>query len=354
MQTKYTTNQSSHFKYILIWFLVLLLSVAVSLFIGSTGITWKFDNQLEWTIFYKLRVPRTLLALIAGMGLVMSGHIYQTILNNPLADSFTLGLASGATFGSALAVFLGVSIWFVPLFSIFFSMLTLIIIVLVTETMVKTFHVATMILSGIFIGAFFSAALYILLLIKPDKVNNMVSYMFGSVASAERITVEITGVVTIICIVLLLGMSHVIKLIQLGEDKVITLGVNVRFISWFCLLIAAVMTAVIISFTGIIGFIGMIVPQVVRRVYRVPMFIKMILNILIGGSLLLIADTIGRVIISPIQIPVGIVLSIIAIPVMMYLMITEQRKKKKATFNVVIFHIVNTNLLVVYLTNWCF
>ncbi|MEN3967555.1 iron chelate uptake ABC transporter family permease subunit, partial [Mammaliicoccus sciuri] len=88
--------------------------------------------------FYKLRVPRTLLALIAGMGLVMSGHIYQTILNNPLADSFTLGLASGATFGSALAVFLGVSIWFVPLFSIFFSMLTLIIIVLVTETMVKT------------------------------------------------------------------------------------------------------------------------------------------------------------------------------------------------------------------------
>ncbi|WP_239747532.1 iron ABC transporter permease [Mammaliicoccus sp. C-M11] len=329
MQTKYTTNQSSHFKYILIWFLVLLLSVAVSLFIGSTGITWKFDNQLEWTIFYKLRVPRTLLALIAGMGLVMSGHIYQTILNNPLADSFTLGLASGATFGSALAVFLGVSIWFVPLFSIFFSMLTLIIIVLVTETMVKTFHVATMILSGIFIGTFFSAALYILLLIKPDKVNNMVSYMFGSVASAERITVEITGVVTIICIVLLLGMSHVIKLIQLGEDKVITLGVNVRFISWFCLLIAAVMTAVIISFTGIIGFIGMIVPQVVRRVYRVPMFIKMILNILIGGSLLLIADTIGRVIISPIQIPVGIVLSIIAIPVMMYLMITEQRKKEK-------------------------
>lgn len=329
MQTKYTTNQSSHFKYILIWFLVLLLSVAVSLFIGSTGITWKFDNQLEWTIFYKLRVPRTLLALIAGMGLVMSGHIYQTILNNPLADSFTLGLASGATFGSALAVFLGVSIWFVPLFSIFFSMLTLIIIVLVTETMVKTFHVATMILSGIFIGAFFSAALYILLLIKPDKVNNMVSYMFGSVDSAERITVEITGVVTIICIVLLLGMSHVIKLIQLGEDKVITLGVNVRFISWFCLLIAAVMTAVIISFTGIIGFIGMIVPQVVRRVYRVPMFIKMILNILIGGSLLLIADTIGRVIISPIQIPVGIVLSIIAIPVMMYLMITEQCKKEK-------------------------
>lgn len=329
MQTKYMTNQSSHFKYILIWFLVLLLSVAVSLFIGSTGITWKFDNQLEWTIFYKLRVPRTLLALIAGMGLVMSGHIYQTILNNPLADSFTLGLASGATFGSALAVFLGVSIWFVPLFSIFFSMLTLIIIVLVTETMVKTFHVATMILSGIFIGAFFSAALYILLLIKPNKVNNMVSYMFGSVASAERITVEITGVVTIICIVLLLGMSHVIKLIQLGEDKVITLGVNVRFISWFCLLIAAVMTAVIISFTGIIGFIGMIVPQVVRRVYRVPMFIKMILNILIGGSLLLIADTIGRVIISPIQIPVGIVLSIIAIPVMMYLMITEQRKKEK-------------------------
>src|SRR5690606_8208599 len=152
------------------------------------------DNQLEWTIFYKLRVPRTLLALIAGMGLVMSGHIYQTILNNPLADSFTLGLASGATFGSALAVFIGVSIWFVPLFSIFFSLLTLIVVVLITETMVKTFHVATMILSGIFIGAFFSSALYILLLLKPDKVNSMVSYMFGSVSSAEKITVEITGI----------------------------------------------------------------------------------------------------------------------------------------------------------------
>ncbi|MCD8837463.1 iron ABC transporter permease [Mammaliicoccus sciuri] len=323
------TKNHNVYRHVVIWFLVLLFAIGISLFVGSTGITWNFDNQLEWTIFYKLRVPRTLLALIAGMGLVMSGQIYQTILNNPLADSFTLGLASGATFGSALAVFIGVSIWFVPLFSIFFSLLTLIVVVLITETMVKTFHVATMILSGIFIGAFFSSALYILLLLKPDKVNSMVSYMFGSVSSAERITVEITGIVTLICILILFMMSHYIKMIQLGEDKATTLGVNVRLISWTCLLLAAIMTAVIISFTGIIGFIGMIVPQVVRRVYKVPINVQMMLNLLIGGALLLIADTIGRIIISPIQIPVGIILSIIAIPIMMYLMITEQRKKER-------------------------
>lgn len=323
------TKNHNVYRHVVIWFLVLLFAIGISLFVGSTGITWKFDNQLEWTIFYKLRVPRTLLALIAGMGLVMSGQIYQTILNNPLADSFTLGLASGATFGSALAVFIGVSIWFVPLFSIFFSLLTLIVVVLITETMVKTFHVATMILSGIFIGAFFSSALYILLLLKPDKVNSMVSYMFGSVSSAEKITVEITGIVTLICIFILFMMSHYIKMIQLGEDKATTLGVNVRLISWTCLLLAAIMTAVIISFTGIIGFIGMIVPQVVRRVYKVPINVQMILNLLIGGALLLIADIIGRIIISPIQIPVGIILSIIAIPIMMYLMITEQRKKER-------------------------
>lgn len=323
------TNNHKVYRHVVIWFLVLLFAIGISLFVGSTGITWKFDNQLEWTIFYKLRVPRTLLALIAGMGLVMSGQIYQTILNNPLADSFTLGLASGATFGSALAVFIGVSIWFVPLFSIFFSLLTLIVVVLITETMVKTFHVATMILSGIFIGAFFSSALYILLLLKPDKVNSMVSYMFGSVSSAEKITVEITGIVSLICILILFMMSHYIKMIQLGEDKATTLGVNVRLISWTCLLLAAIMTAVIISFTGIIGFIGMIVPQVVRRVYKVPINVQMILNLLIGGALLLIADTVGRIIISPIQIPVGIILSIIAIPIMMYLMITEQRKKER-------------------------
>ncbi|CAG7914785.1 enterobactin ABC transporter permease [Mammaliicoccus sciuri] len=323
------TNNHKVYRHVVIWFLVLLFAIGISLFVGSTGITWKFDNQLEWTIFYKLRVPRTLLALIAGMGLVMSGQIYQTILNNPLADSFTLGLASGATFGSALAVFIGVSIWFVPLFSIFFSLLTLIVVVLITETMVKTFHVATMILSGIFIGAFFSSALYILLLLKPDKVNSMVSYMFGSVSSAEKITVEITGIVSLICILILFMMSHYIKMIQLGEDKATTLGVNVRLISWTCLLLAAIMTAVIISFTGIIGFIGMIVPQVVRRVYKVPINVQMFLNLLIGGALLLIADTVGRIIISPIQIPVGIILSIIAIPIMMYLMITEQRKKER-------------------------
>lgn len=323
------TKNHNVYRHVVIWFLVLLFAIGISLFVGSTGITWKFDNQLEWTIFYKLRVPRTLLALIAGMGLVMSGQIYQTILNNPLADSFTLGLASGATFGSALAVFIGVSIWFVPLFSIFFSLLTLIVVVLITETMVKTFHVATMILSGIFIGAFFSSALYILLLLKPDKVNSMVSYMFGSVSSAEKITVEIIGIVTLICILILFMMSHYIKMIQLGEDKATTLGVNVRLISWTCLLLAAIMTAVIISFTGIIGFIGMIVPQVVRRVYKVPINVQMMLNLLIGGALLLIADTVGRIIISPIQIPVGIILSIIAIPIMMYLMITEQRKKER-------------------------
>lgn len=309
------------------WSCLLVLAIIMSLFIGSTGIMWPINNPLDWTIFYEIRIPRTLLALIAGMGLVLSGHIYQTILNNPLADSFTLGLASGATFGSAFAVFIGLSLWFVPLLSIIFSLLTLIIVVFVTETLVKSFHIATMILSGIFIGSFFSAALYILILLKPDKVNSMISYLFGSVANAESTTVIITGSVTAVCICLLLSMSHYIKLLQLGDEKAITLGLNVRIVSWFCLLVAAIMTAVIISFTGIIGFIGMVIPQIVRRVYHVPMYIQMILNILIGGTILIIADTIGRILISPVQIPVGVVLSIIAIPVMMYLMITEQHHK---------------------------
>lgn len=310
------------------WVIILILSILLSLFIGSTGASITFHTELESTIFYKVRLPRTILALIAGMGLVLSGHIYQSILNNPLADSFTLGLASGATFGSALAIFIGVSIWFVPLFSIFFSLLTLFVVVWITETMVKTFHVATMILTGVFIGAFFNAGLYVLLLLRADKVNSMVSYMFGSVAVADIRSIQITGSVTIICIILLFLLGHYIKIIQLGEDKAISLGVNVRTISWCCLLIAAIMTAVIISFTGIIGFIGMIVPQIVRRVYRVSIYVQMLLNLLIGGSMLLIADTIGRILISPIQIPVSIVLSIVAIPVMMYLMVTELKKKR--------------------------
>ena len=320
------TKNHKVYRHVVIWFLVLLFAIGISLFVGSTGITWKFDNQLEWTIFYKLRVPRTLLALIAGLGLVMSGQIYQTILNNPLADSFTLGLASGATFGSGLAVILGLGFLFIPLLSMIFSLITLILVILITSFMSRGYPTRSLILAGIMIGALFNALLYVLIIFNERKMNNIVNYMFGGFSSAEYNEIYYIGLVLILCIIILYSLMPRIKLLQLGEMHAQSLGIKSRNLTYTVLFISSILTATIVSFVGVIGFIGMVIPQLIRRYYvGYSLGIQMTLNIIIGGTVIVIADWFGGIILQTYQIPASIVLALIGIPVLFYLMVTQPK-----------------------------
>lgn len=152
-------------KTMCLWIVFIIISLLLSLFWGLGDIS----DTLSQTILYQVRIPRTLQALLAGVGLTLAGHMFQTLLNNPLADSFTLGLASGATFGSGLAVVIGVSIIWLPIFSVLFSIMTLILVIVLTSVMSRGYPVRTLILAGIMIGALFNAFLYVLIIFNQEK-----------------------------------------------------------------------------------------------------------------------------------------------------------------------------------------
>lgn len=311
-----------HYKTLYLWLIILIITFILSIVWGL----WGLNHAMAQTILLEVRIPRVVEALLAGIGLTLAGQMFQTLLNNPLADSFTLGLASGATFGSGLAVILGLGFLFIPLLSMIFSLITLILVILITSIMSRGYPTRSLILAGIMIGALFNALLYVLIIFNERKMNNIVNYMFGGFSSAEYNEIYYIGLVLILCIIILYSLMPRIKLLQLGEMRAQSLGIKSRNLTYTVLFISSILTATIVSFVGVIGFIGMVIPQLIRRYYvGYSLGIQMTLNIIIGGTVMVIADWFGGIILQTYQIPASIVLALIGIPVLFYLMVTQPK-----------------------------
>lgn len=287
-------------------------------------------SRLEWhtpltaTLIMEVRLPRTLLALFAGMGLTIAGQMFQIILNNPLADSFTLGLANGATVGAALAVLLGLPfVWIAPL-AMVLGMLSLVVVMTVAYTISRGYPTRTLILAGILIGSLLNAVLFLLVQFHPQRLQNIVAYMFGGFGAAEyREAVVVMSVFVIITLRLIMLVPK-IKLLQMNTLSSTALGLHVERLSVTVLILATMISTVIIGFVGVIGFIGMVIPQFVHRLSRGTLPFKMVLNVLIGGTAMVLADVLGAQLLDPIQLPASVVLAILGIPLMFYLMIVER------------------------------
>ncbi|WP_244810679.1 FecCD family ABC transporter permease [Staphylococcus delphini] len=287
-------------------------------------------SRLEWhtpltaTLIMEVRLPRTLLALFAGMGLTIAGQMFQIILNNPLADSFTLGLANGATVGAALAVLLGLPfVWIAPL-AMVLGMLSLVVVMTVAYTISRGYPTRALILAGILIGSLLNAVLFLLVQFHPQRLQNIVAYMFGGFGTAEyREAVVVMSVFVIITLRLIMLVPK-IKLLQMNTLSSTALGLHVERLSVTVLILATMISTVIIGFVGVIGFIGMVIPQFVHRLSRGTLPFKMVLNVLIGGTAMVLADVLGAQLLDPIQLPASVVLAILGIPLMFYLMIVER------------------------------
>ena len=307
---------------IVIWLIILLISVLVSLWwdLGS------LNDAFNQTILLKVRLPRVLEAMLTGATLTIAGHMFQTILNNPLADSFTLGLASGASLGSGLALFLGLSFLWVPFFSIAFSLITLVLVLGLTVILSRGYPIRVLIILGLMIGALFNALLYMLVLINPRKMNSIANYLFGGFASAEYHDVIIIALTMIVAMVILFSMKNGIKLLQVGELKSQSLGLNVQNVMFIVLAVSSMITAVVVAYVGIIGFIGMIVPQLLRRFYwQYELGTQMILNLIVGSTVMVVADFIGGTMIQPVQIPASIIMALLGVPVLFYILFTQTK-----------------------------
>lgn len=299
--------------------ILLIISVVLSIMIGSVNLC-DVNNIQAFSIMLDVRLPRVLMAILTGAALAMSGAVFQIILKNPMADSFTLGMANGAVLGSATTVVTIIPVVFAPVLSIVLGLLSLLFVLVIARKLDLTYRPETLIITGILLGALLSGVLYIIILLFPEDTANIARYMFGSLGGADFTQVSILLIVTAVSFIMLERYGQVLDLLKLGDIRAHALGVNVSVIRPLLLVTAAVPPLVAISYTGIIALVGIIIPQII--LYIKPMNFRPLLkrSILTGALYVLIIDTLGRTLIAPLQIPTGVMVMLSAVPLFIFLL----------------------------------
>lgn len=278
-------------------------------------------------IVWSIRFPRVLLALLVGGALAICGASYQGMFKNPMADPFILGVSSGAALGATIGIVFRFSFRFLGLDSIslmaFAGAIASLFLVYNISKVGNKVPVNTLLLSGIAIGQFLSAIVS-LLMIFSDEINRVVFWIMGSFNAKSWTQLLVVFPYVAIGSILLFLQHRELDIMLLGEDTAAQLGVNTDFLKKKVLVLTAVITAAAVSVTGIIGFVGLIVPHVVRTVTG-PKHRRLIpYSFLTGGLFMIFCDTLARTLTGQ-EIPVGIITSLFGGPFFIYLL--KKRKK---------------------------
>ena len=294
---------------------------------GNTGILADMDRLLP-VVVLDVRLPRILTAAIVGGGLAIAGVVFQGILLNPLADPYTLGVSAGAAFGASLAILLNISFmstWSVPLLAFVGAMSTL-MFVLYLSSSGGGYSSNNLILSGIIVAAILSAGISFLKYIADEQVSIIIFWLMGSFASKTWTDVAITLICVCFGFGVFLYYARDLNLMSLGDRSASSLGVDTQKVPLILLVTASLVTAICVSVSGIIGFVGLLVPHMMRSITG-PDNQKLIpVSLLAGAILLLGADTLTRAVL-PNEIPIGVLTALIGGPFFCYIFRKQQAAK---------------------------
>jgi len=290
-------------------------------------------------IIWNIRLPQALAAIVAGAALAISGTVMQSILRNPLGSPFTLGISNAAAFGAAFSIMLqggllstlgltaGNSIWspYMTTGAAFvLSILAAVVIIIISRIRGATPEV--MVLSGIAMGSLFTAGTMFLQFFADDvELASMVYWTFGDTARASWAELGIAAAVTILVSLYFFSNAWNYNAVDTGDETARSLGVPVNRIRIFGMLTASLLTAVIVSFLGIIGFVGLVVPHMIRRIIGADHRFLLPASIIVGGLLLLLSDTAARLVLSPLVVPVSVLTAFLGAPIFIYLIIRGYR-----------------------------
>jgi iron complex transport system permease protein len=302
------------------------------------GILGKPLEGLE-AIVWNLRLPRVAFAILVGAALAASGVAMQGVFQNPLADPYLVGVASGAAFGATIAIFLTSSAapsfaptlfsaraagsGLVPLFAFCGAMLAVSLTVLLSSSTKGNRN--ALILSGVVIGSMITAVTTFIQLFDADRLRAVFSWTLGNLALAGWSEVQVVLPVAVLGFVVLLLLAKPLDALQLGEDTAQTLGIRVLWLKIIVIIAASLMTAAAVSFAGIIGFVGLVAPHIMRRLCGAAHRPLIIASALAGSSLLLLSDLGARTFIRPQELPVGIVTTLLGGPFFLWLMRQGQK-----------------------------
>lgn len=281
-------------------------------------------------IIVSLRLPRILLALFTGAALAVVGCAFQGVFKNPMADPFVIGISSGAALGATIGLIMNLSANIfgftgVSVFAFIGAMVT-VLIVLKIASIQKKLPTTTLLLAGISINYLFSAMISLLMLLNRHKLESVYLWTLGSFNASSWSEVMLIVPIVITCSLIIWMYSKELNIMLLGDEDASSLGIHVHRTKKIILCVSSLMVAVVVSASGIIGFIGLIIPHMVR-ILSGPDHKKLIpLAMIIGATFMVICDTIARTIISPAELSVGIITSLFGVP--FFLGLLYQSKKK--------------------------
>ncbi|MDO4753853.1 MAG: iron ABC transporter permease [Bacillota bacterium] len=291
--------------------------------------------QSNFYIITQVRLPRIVLCAITGMTLGLSGCIMQSVLRNPLASPFTLGVSSGASFGAAVAMVLGASVVntnflfkgysVVAVNAFFFGTLSLFLVYQIARFSRNDSTV--LILSGVAVSSMFSAGVSILKYISSaEALKNLDTWLMGGFWRSNWNAVLTVVPFFVLSLVIIIRFSWDLNVLNAGEDVAATLGVNVKVLKRLLMLTVSLAASVSIAFSGIIGFVGLVSPHISRSLVGVDNRRLIFASALMGGILLLLSDTVARTVIQPKEMPVGIITSIIGVPFFIGILIRRRKQ----------------------------
>ena len=283
-------------------------------------------SDVTTTILLHVRLPRMLLGFLVGCSLATVGVALQALLRNPLADPYVLGVSSGAALGAAVGVLLGAGTTFLaetalPAYGFAGGLLALVVVYRMAASY-EQLPIHSLLLTGVILNAIFSAlSMFITSILEPNRSYGMMAWLMGTLTAPTYRGLVGLAVYLSIGLFLLFSQMRVLNILALGEDSARTLGIDTEKAKRFIFVLTALVTGAVVSISGMIGFIGMIVPHAVRLVTGADHRLLLPASALVGGTFLMGADTIARTLMSPAEIPVGIITALAGGPFFVYLLL---------------------------------
>jgi iron complex transport system permease protein len=342
-ETRNLSKKEGFFFWIIALSIILAGTIIGAIAIGSTyiepGEVYKvllsklsngvlFSNAgtaMTQSIIWEIRFPRVLLGAICGAGLALCGVLMQCVTKNPIAEPYILGISSGASCGAVGVIVLGgisaIGINSISLGAFIGSIVSGVLVFAIGTQMGKTTSTTRLVLTGMAISTIFSA-LTNLLIYSADNSNqakNALFWTIGSLGGAKWDVLLFPFITLVVVIIIAFIMSKSLDILLLGDDSAIILGINVKMVKSIVLILATLLTSSLVAITGAIGFIGLVVPHISRTVAGSDHKKLIVLSSLIGPIFLILSDVIARGLFPPIEIPIGIITSLVGGPFFLYL-----------------------------------
>jgi iron complex transport system permease protein len=316
---------------VLLLTLLLLTSMIAGLAMGSSDMNlttvWQTlfggnaENTMKGAIIWKIRFPRVLLAAMVGASLSLGGLVFQALLKNPLAEPYILGISGGAAIGAIIGILLGLSqIPGVSLTAFAGSLATLGLIIFISSGRAVVVKDA-LLLSGVMVNAFCSAVIMFLISITQDsRLHNIIFWLMGDLSASQIKHVGLLALILLPCFALIFIYSNRMNLLQTGNDMAMSMGINVRQITIILLVVTSLMVSVTVSQCGLIAFVGLVVPHLLRMIIGPDHRVLVPASIFGGGTYMVVCDILARVLPAQGEMPGGVITAMIGAPLFIVLL----------------------------------